>query len=176
SSSLSARDGWSGTSAPSRPRRRTAGGPRPRSRPRPGGPPPPPRPPRRGAPWGWWVLLAGLGSFGALAANIALMTAAPYLISRATLVTGFAALAVAVTAVRGFAIARAALRYSERYVAHLAALRVLTEIRVWLYRAIEPLAPGGLRAFRSGDLLAPALAGPRTLGARFSRGLVPPAG
>jgi len=130
---------------------------------------------RLAAPVRGWLLLAGLASFGALAANIALMTAAPYLISRATLVTGFAALAVAVTAVRGFAIARAALRYSERYVAHLAALRVLTEIRVWLYRAIEPLAPGGLRGFRSGDLLARTVADVDTLDAFFVRGLVPPA-
>ena len=130
---------------------------------------------RLAAPVRWWVLLAALASFGALAANIALMTAAPYLISKATLVTGFAALAVAVTAVRGFAIARAALRYSERYVAHLAALRVLTEIRVWLYRAIGPLAPGGLRAFRSGDLLARTVADVDTLDAFFVRGLVPPA-
>jgi ATP-binding cassette, subfamily C, bacterial CydC len=121
-----------------------------------------------------WVLLAALASFGALAANIALMTAAPYLISKATLVTGFAALALAVTAVRAFAIARAALRYSERYVVHLAALRVLTEIRVGLFRAIEPLAPGGLRAFRSGDLLARTVADVDTLDAFFVRGLVPP--
>ena len=122
-----------------------------------------------------WMLLAVLTSFGALAANIALMTAAPYLISRATLVTGFAAITVAVTAVRGFAIARAALRYSERYVVHLAALRVLTEIRVWLFRAIEPLAPGGLRTFRSGDLLARTVADVDTLDAFFVRGFVPPA-
>ena len=122
-----------------------------------------------------WVLLAMLASFGALAANIALMTAAPYLISRATLVAGFAALALAVTAVRGFAIARAALRYSERYVVHLAALRVLTEIRVWLFRAIEPLAPRGLGTFRSGDLLARTVADVDTLDAFFVRGLVPPA-
>jgi len=121
-----------------------------------------------------WVLLAALASFGALAANIALMTAAPYLISKATLVTGFAALALAVTAVRAFAIARAALRYSERYVVHLAALRVLTEIRVWLFRAIEPLAPGGLGGFRSGDLLARTVADVDTLDAFFVRGLVPP--
>ena len=58
---------------------------------------------------------------------------------------------------------------------HLAALRVLTEIRVWLYRAIEPLAPGGLRAFRSGDLLARTVADVDTLDAFFVRGLVPPA-
>ena len=129
---------------------------------------------RLAAPVRWWVLLAMLASFGALAANIALMTAAPYLISKATLVTGFAALSVAVTAVRGFAIARAALRYSERYVVHLAALRVLTEIRVWLFRAIEPLAPGGLGGVRSGDLLARTVADVDTLDSFFVRGLVPP--
>ena len=119
------------------------------------------------------MALATLTSFAALAANVALMTAAPYLISKATLVTGFAALALAVTAVRGFAIARAALRYSERYVVHLAALRILTQIRVRLYRAIEPLAPGGLRAFRSGDLLARTVGDVDTLDAFFVRGVVP---
>ena len=129
---------------------------------------------RLAAPVRGWVLLALLASFGALAANIALMTAAPYLISKATLVTGFAALSVAVTAVRAFAIARVALRYSERYVVHLAALRILTEIRVWLFRAIEPLAPGGLGGFRSGDLLARTVADVDTLDAFFVRGLVPP--
>jgi hypothetical protein len=118
---------------------------------------------RLAAPVRGWILLALLASFGALAANIALMIAAPYLISRATLVTGFAALSVAVTAVRAFAIARIGLRYSERYVVHLAALRILTEIRVWLFRAIEPLAPGGLGGFRSGDLLARTVADVDTL-------------
>jgi thiol reductant ABC exporter CydC subunit len=127
------------------------------------------------APVRWWMLLATLTAFGALAANVALMTAAPYLISKATLVTGFAALAVAVTAVRAFAIARAALRYSERYVVHLAALRVLTQIRVWLFRALEPLAPSGLRGYRGGDLLARTVADVDTLDAFFVRGLVPPA-
>ena len=78
------------------------------------------------------------------------------------------------TAVRAFAIARVGLRYSERYVVHLAALRVLTEIRVWLFRAIEPLAPGGLGGFRSGDLLARTVADVDTLDAFFVRGLVPP--
>ena len=137
----------------------------------------PPAPLRRvlalAAPVRRWVALATLAGFAALAANVALMTAAPYLISKATLVTGFAALALAVTAVRAFAIGRAALRYCERYVVHLAALRILTQIRVRLYRAIEPLAPGGLRAFRSGDLLARAVADVDTLDAFFVRGIVP---
>ncbi|MDR0360315.1 MAG: thiol reductant ABC exporter subunit CydC [bacterium] len=122
----------------------------------------------------FWLVLAVLTCFGALAANIALMTAAPYLISRAALVTGFAEVAVLVTAVRTFAIARAALRYAERYTTHLAALRTLTHLRAWLYRAIEPLSPGGLPWLRTGDLLARVVADLDTLDAFFVRGIVPP--
>jgi thiol reductant ABC exporter CydC subunit len=123
----------------------------------------------------WWIVLATLSSFAALAANIALMTAAPYLISRAALVTEFAALALAVTAVRLFAIARAALRYVERYTVHLAAFRVLTHLRVLFYRAVEPLAPAGLGADRSGDLMARAVADIDSLDSFYVRGLAPPA-
>ena len=123
----------------------------------------------------WWIALAALASFAALAANVALMTAAPYLISRAALVTEFAALALAVTAVRLFAIARAALRYVERYAVHLAAFRVLTHLRVSFYRAVEPLAPAGLGSDRSGDLMARAVTDIDTLDAFYVRGLTPPA-
>ena len=126
------------------------------------------------APVRGWVVLAMLSSFAALGANIALMTAAPYLISRAALVTGFAALALAVTAVRAFAISRAAFRYVERYTLHLAALRILTHLRVAFYRAVEPLAPAGLDRHRTGDLLARAVADVDTLDDFFVRGIVPP--
>ena len=122
----------------------------------------------------WWIVLAAASSFAALAANVALMTAAPYLISRAALVTEFAALALAVTAVRLFAIARAALRYVERYASHLAAFRVLTHLRVLFYRAVEPLAPAGLAGDRSGDLMARAVGDIDTLDAFYVRGVVPP--
>ena len=121
-----------------------------------------------------WILLAVLTSFAALTANVALMTAAPYLISKATVVTGFAALSLTVTAVRALAISRAALRYSERYTVHLAALRILTTLRVWLYRAIEPITPAGLHGFRTGDLLARIVADVDTMDGFFVRGVVPP--
>jgi len=126
------------------------------------------------APVKWWVALAALSSFGALAANVALMTAAPYLISRAALVSGFAALGLTVTTVRLFAIARATLRYVERYTGHLAAFRVLTHLRVRFYLAVEPLAPASLGSDRSGDLMARAVADIDTLDAFFIRGFVPP--
>ncbi len=53
-----------------------------------------------------------------------------------------------------FALARGLCRYAERLVGHDAAFRVLSAIRVSLYTRLERLAPLGLPAFRSGDLLA----------------------
>ena len=45
-------------------------------------------------------------------------------------------------------------RYAERLVGHDAAFRVLSDLRVNVYKRLERLAPLGLPAFRSGDLLA----------------------
>ena len=53
------------------------------------------------------LLVAAAAGMAAAVASVLLMVAAPYLISRATVVTGFAALAVTVTAVRALAIGRA---------------------------------------------------------------------
>ena len=53
-----------------------------------------------------------------------------------------------------FALARSLCRYAERLVGHDAAFRVLAELRVARLRRLERLAPLGLPAFRSGDLLA----------------------
>jgi thiol reductant ABC exporter CydC subunit len=123
-----------------------------------------------------WIVLAAAASFGALAANIALMASAPYLLSKATLVTGFAALALAVTAVRAFALTRAALRYADRYLSHLVAFRVLTQLRVWLFRSLEPLSPAALDAYREGDLLTRAVSDIEQLDGLFVRSLIPPIG
>jgi thiol reductant ABC exporter CydC subunit len=128
---------------------------------------------RLARPVRWWLALAILAAAGAVIANVALMTAAPYLLSKATLVTGFAGLSIAVTAVRAFAIGRASLRYAERTVSHTTALRVLTELRTTVYRAVARLAPGDLPDGRSGDLLARIDADVESLDAFFVRGLVP---
>jgi ATP-binding cassette subfamily C protein CydC len=57
-------------------------------------------------------------------------------------------------AIRGLAILRTGARYLERLVTHEATLRLLSELRVWFYRHLEPLAPAVLQAYRGGDLLA----------------------
>lgn len=55
--------------------------------------------------------------------------------------------------IRLLAILRTAGRYGERFVSHDATLRLLADLRVWLYRRVEPLAPAGLSGTRSADLL-----------------------
>ncbi len=102
-----------------------------------------------------WTML-GLGVvFGAIAigANVALMGLSAFLISKAAVATNVADLALAITSVRVLAIARAAFRYLERYTSHAATLRLVADLRVWAYAALEPLAPAGLVDRRGGDLL-----------------------
>ena len=57
-------------------------------------------------------------------------------------------------AIRGLAVLRTFARYLERLVTHDATLRLLSVLRVWFYRHLEPLAPARLQDFRDGDLLA----------------------
>ena len=64
------------------------------------------------------------------------------------------ALGVAIVGVQFFSLSRALFRYKERLVGHEAALRALAELRAEVYQRLEVLAPGGLPAFRRGDLLA----------------------
>ena len=55
-------------------------------------------------------------------------------------------------AIRALAIVRTVGRYGERLVTHEAAFRVLADLRVWLFRCLEPLAPAGLERYAGGDV------------------------
>lgn len=121
-----------------------------------------------------WIALVVLLSFGTLGATVGLMAMSAYLISQSALTAAFADIAVLVTGVRFFAISRAALRYAERYVGHLATFRILTRLRVWFYIAVEPLAPARLQTYHSGDLLARIGADIETLENFYVRVVVPP--
>lgn len=125
-------------------------------------------------PFQWWIALAVLLSFATLGASVGLMAMSAYLISKAALSTGFADLAVAVTAVRAFAIARAALRYAERYITHRATFHILARLRVWFYTALEPLAPARLQSVHSGDIFTRIGADIETLENFYIRVIVPP--
>ena len=123
-----------------------------------------------------WPWLAAGGLFGVIAvgSNIALMGLSAYLISKAAIATGVSELALAITVVRVLAISRAAFRYLERYTTHRAMFRILSTVRVWFYRAVEPLAPARLVDRRSGDLLARSVNDVDALEDFYIKVLVPP--
>lgn len=75
--------------------------------------------------------------------------------------------------VRFFAVMRTVMRYLERLLTHDATFRILESIRVWFYRAVEPLAPAGLQRFRSADLLNRLVADIDALDQIYLRALAP---
>ncbi|MGH7922555.1 MAG: thiol reductant ABC exporter subunit CydD, partial [Candidatus Dormibacteraceae bacterium] len=106
--------------------------------------------------------LQGLGARTALSlalgiltagAGIGLLATSGYLLSLAAERPPVLKLMIAVVGVQAFAMTRAASRYAERLATHDVALRALAAVRSWFVACLEPLAPGGLEAFREGDLL-----------------------
>ena len=78
--------------------------------------------------------------------------------------------------IRLFAILRTGGRYLERLVTHEATFRLLSELRVWFYAQLEPLAPARLEHYRGSDLLERIQADIDTLHHAYLRVLVPVAG
>jgi thiol reductant ABC exporter CydC subunit len=123
---------------------------------------------RRGA-----LALAVLCGSLTIVAGVGLLATSAYLVSQAALRPPILSLMVAIVCVRAFAIARPLLRYAERLVSHDAGLRLLADLRTWFYERLEPLAPAGLGAHRSGDLLARAVGDVEGLQDLFVRSLAP---
>ncbi|MFO7532236.1 MAG: thiol reductant ABC exporter subunit CydC [Candidatus Limnocylindrales bacterium] len=123
-----------------------------------------------------WPWLAAAALFGvvAIGANVALMGLSAYLISKAAIASSVAELALAVTGVRVLAVSRATFRYLERYTTHRVMFHILATLRVWFYRAIEPLAPARLVHRRSGDLLARSVSDVDALEDFYIKVLMPP--
>ena len=122
----------------------------------------------------WWVAVTALLSFITLGAGIGLLAMSAFLISKSALVDTTITLALIILGVRVFAMTRAVSRYAERYVGHLGTFKILTRIRIWFFRGIEPHAPAALMQHRSGDLLTRILADIETLQDLYLRVLVPP--
>ncbi|MCC3775259.1 thiol reductant ABC exporter subunit CydD [Streptomyces sp. UNOB3_S3] len=126
-----------------------------------------------GRPYRGRFALATLLGALALGSAVGLMAVSGWLISRASEQPPVLYLMVAVTATRAFGIGRSVFRYAERLVSHDAALRVLAELRVSVYRRLERLAPAGLRDTRRGDLLSRLVADVDALQDYFLRWLLP---
>jgi thiol reductant ABC exporter CydC subunit len=65
-------------------------------------------------------------------------------------------------------------RYLDRLASHDVAFRILADVRTAVYRGAERLAPAGLPAFRSGDLLARLISDVDATQDLFLRGIGPP--
>lgn len=103
--------------------------------------------------WRGFVLAAGLSVLALLCAA-GLMFTSGYLISKAALrPENILMLYVPIVAVRTFGIGRAALEYASRLSSHNTILRILSEMRTRLYRAVEPAALFIRSRYRTGDIL-----------------------
>src|SRR5215472_14251142 len=131
------------------------------------------------------MLLAMLLGTFTVGCGIALLATSAYLISAAALHPSIAALGVAIVGVRFFGIARGVFRYLERLVSHRATFRLLADLRVWVYRALEPLIPARpldyahdalneMHTLKSGDVLRRIVSDVETLQNIYLRVVAPP--
>jgi ATP-binding cassette subfamily C protein CydC len=88
-------------------------------------------------------------------------------------ITGLGALLLLPSVVRGLGVARVVLRYAERMLTHAATFRVLTALRVWLFRGLAVRSSGGLGFMRSGDALGRLVGDVEALDGLYSRIIVP---
>lgn len=123
--------------------------------------------------WGWALLSVLLGT-ATVASGVGLLGTSADLIARAALHPSVAELQVAIVGVRFFGITRAVLRYLERLTSHSVNFRLLANLRVWFYQAVEPLAPARLQQEHSGDLLSRVIGDIETLEDFYVRVVNPP--
>ena len=105
-------------------------------------------------PYRWQVALAVFLGVATVVSNVGLLSTAAYVISAAAIVPFISLLAIPIFLVRFFSISRSFGRYAERMVSHDATFKLLGSMRTWFYGRLEPLAPGRLMKYRSGDLLS----------------------
>lgn len=120
------------------------------------------------------LILASAAGATATACAVALLATSGFMLARAAQHPSIVAISGAVVAVRGFSVGRGVFRYAERLGTHDVAFRVLADVRVAIYRRLERLAPAGLSALRSGDLLARLISDVDVTQDLFVRGIAPP--
>ncbi len=98
----------------------------------------------------WPAIALGVLASGSA---VALLATSSWLIARAAEQPPILFLGFSIVGVRAFALGRAAFRYVERLVAHDAAFRALSTLRVSIFRRLLPVAPAGLVGVRRGDLM-----------------------
>jgi ATP-binding cassette subfamily C protein CydC len=130
---------------------------------------------------GWMAMAILLGLLSILS-GLGLVILSAYLIAKAALHPPFHLLFYAIIGVQLLGIIRGILRYIERIISHETTFRLLTHLRVWFYRAFEPIVPARIMAvtrgtstdFTSGDLLSRIVADIDTLQEFYIRVIAPP--
>jgi ATP-binding cassette subfamily C protein CydC len=117
------------------------------------------------------AVLAGAAGCGC---GVALLATSGFLLARASQHPNIVAISAAIVLVRALSVSRGLLRYLERLFSHDVAFRVLADVRVRIYRKLERLAPAGLAAFRSGDMLTRLISDVDATQDLFIRGITPP--
>ena len=130
---------------------------------------------RLARPWRGQLVLAVAAGAAATGCGVALLAVSGFLLARASQHPNIVAITVAIVAVRALSVGRGVSRYLERLASHDAAFRILADVRVSIYRRLERLAPAGLSAFTSGDLLARLISDVDATQDLFIRGIAPPA-
>src|SRR5690348_289818 len=120
------------------------------------------------------LLVAVVAGATATGCGIALLATSGFMLARASQHPNILAISAAVVAVRALSVGRGIFRYCERLASHDVAFRVLADVRVSMYRRLERLAPAGVRAFRSGDLLARLVSDVDAAQDLFLRAVAPP--
>ncbi len=128
------------------------------------------------APYRGWMAAGAVLALATLLANVGLMAVSGWFIAAMAL-TGLAGATMdyftPAALIRFFAIVRTGGRYVERLVTHEATFRLLSELRVWFYTHLEPLAPARLMQYRSADLASRIQTDIDTLDHIYLRFLVP---
>src|SRR6201997_292616 len=126
-------------------------------------------------PWRRQLVLAVLAGAAATGCGVGLLAVSGFLLARASQHPNIVAITAAIVAVRALSVGRGVSRYGERLASHDAAFRILADVRVSIYRRLERLAPAGLPAFTSGDLLARLISDVDATQDLFIKGIAPPA-
>ena len=120
------------------------------------------------------ILLLLLLSLSALLSNLGLLGASAWLVSSAALQPPLFALTLGITAVRALGIARALLRYGERYFTHKSAFSILDSLRLHLYDKARILAGTPHTTKNKNTFLSDLLSNADILQEFLLRGILPP--
>ncbi len=121
-----------------------------------------------------WVAVSAVLGIITLGSGIGLLAMATYLLTRSALLGAAASISLTILGVRFFAITRVVGRYCERYFGHLGTFRVLTRLRVRLFKSLLMNDAVVLADQRRGDIVSGLVDDVETMQDRILRVSSPP--